>query len=211
MEKLHDFNSFSESRRAAETARLEEEKEAKRNTSAEGFKTLLSEYGVTSITELSEEEKASFFDKLRESVTTEVETELVSRLEEAYTTEGNAFGAARAEAIKNGDKEFTVDGETYPVEDVDADDKENAEEFAGESEEVTEETTEEVTEETTEEVTEAEVKTEEDFREYATTVLKKAFGDEYDEAKATEVIDGILAKCDGDHSKCVGMLQSSLG
>ena len=48
-------------------------------------------------------------------------------------TEGNAFGAARAEAIANGDKEFTVDGETYPVEDVDKEDKENAEEFANES------------------------------------------------------------------------------
>ena len=35
--------------------------------------------------------------------------------------EGNAFSAARAEAIKNGDKEFTVDGKTYPVEDADAD------------------------------------------------------------------------------------------
>lgn len=34
--------------------------------------------------------------------------------------EGNAFSAARAEAIKNGDKEFTVDGKTYPVKDADA-------------------------------------------------------------------------------------------
>lgn len=47
-------------------------------------------------------------------------------------TEGNAFGAARAEAIAKGEKEFTVDGETYPVEDVDQEDKENAEEFANE-------------------------------------------------------------------------------
>lgn len=47
-------------------------------------------------------------------------------------TEGNAFGAARAEAIAKGEKEFTVDGETYPVEDVDKEDKENAEEFANE-------------------------------------------------------------------------------
>ena len=49
-------------------------------------------------------------------------------------TEGNAFGAARAEAIAKGEKEFTVDGETYPVEDVDKEDKENAEEFANEAE-----------------------------------------------------------------------------
>lgn len=50
-----------------------------------------------------------------------------------YIEEGNAFGAARAKAIADGKKEFTVDGETYPVEDVDKEDKENAEEFAAES------------------------------------------------------------------------------
>ena len=43
-------------------------------------------------------------------------------------------------------------------------------------------------------VNEAEVKSDDEFKEYATAVLKKAFGDEYDEAKAGEVIDGILKK-----------------
>lgn len=50
-----------------------------------------------------------------------------------YIEEGNAFGAARAKAIADGEDSFEVDGETYPVEDVDKEDKENAEEFAGES------------------------------------------------------------------------------
>jgi len=50
-----------------------------------------------------------------------------------FIEEGNAFGAARAKAIADGKKEFTVGGETYPVEDVDKEDKENAEEFKGES------------------------------------------------------------------------------
>ena len=49
------------------------------------------------------------------------------------TNEGNAFGAARAKAIADGEDTFEVDGETYPVEDADKEDKENAEEFAGES------------------------------------------------------------------------------
>jgi len=53
--------------------------------------------------------------------------------EEPVIDEGNAFGAARAKAIANGKDEFTVDGETYPVEDADKEDKENAEEFATES------------------------------------------------------------------------------
>ena len=60
-------------------------------------------------------------------------------------------------------------------------------------------------------VTEAEVKSDEEFKEYAMTVLKKAFGDEFDEAKAEEVVDGILKKCDGDYGAAVGMLTSSLG
>ena len=38
-------------------------------------------------------------------------------MEEEEVEEGNAFSGARAEAIKNGEKEFTVDGKTYPVED----------------------------------------------------------------------------------------------
>ena len=60
-------------------------------------------------------------------------------------------------------------------------------------------------------VTEAKINSDEEFKEYATTVLQKAFGEDYDEAKANEVIDGILAKVDGDYGAAVGMLTSSLG
>jgi len=60
-------------------------------------------------------------------------------------------------------------------------------------------------------VNEAEVKSDEEFNEYATTVLQKAFGEEFDEAKAKKVIDGILAKSKGDYGVAVGMLTSSLG
>ena len=61
------------------------------------------------------------------------------------------------------------------------------------------------------EVNEAEIKSDDEFKEYAMTVLKKAFGADFDEAKAGEVADGILKKCDGDYGACVGMLTSSLG
>ena len=44
---------------------------------------------------------------------------------EEEVDEGNAFSGARAEAIKNGEKEFTVDGETYPVEDEEDEIKES--------------------------------------------------------------------------------------
>ena len=47
--------------------------------------------------------------------------------------EGNEFGAERAKAIAAGEDSFEVDGKEFPVKDVDADDKKNAEEFANES------------------------------------------------------------------------------
>ena len=46
--------------------------------------------------------------------------------------EGNAFGAARAEAIAKGEDKFKVGDEEYDVEGVGADDKENAKEYAEE-------------------------------------------------------------------------------
>ena len=59
-------------------------------------------------------------------------------------------------------------------------------------------------------VTEAEIKSDEDFKEYAYSVLKKAFGEEFDQAKADDVVNGILSKSDGDYGKAAGILQSSL-
>jgi len=60
-------------------------------------------------------------------------------------------------------------------------------------------------------VNEAEIKSDVEFKEYAFTVLKKAFGDDFDEVKAEEVVSGILKKSDGDYGAAVGMLTSSLG
>jgi hypothetical protein len=60
-------------------------------------------------------------------------------------------------------------------------------------------------------VNEAEIKSDDEFKEYAFAVLKKAFGDDFDEAKAGDVVDGILSKSDGDYGAAVGMLTGSLG
>jgi hypothetical protein len=60
-------------------------------------------------------------------------------------------------------------------------------------------------------VNEAEVTSDEEFKEYAFAVLQKAFGDDFDEAKGQEIVDGILSKSDGDYGAAVGMLTSSLG
>ena len=60
-------------------------------------------------------------------------------------------------------------------------------------------------------VNEAKVKSDEDFKEYAFTVLGKAFGDKFDEEKAQEVVDGLLSKHGDDYGAAVGALTSSLG
>ena len=58
---------------------------------------------------------------------------------------------------------------------------------------------------------EAEVSSDEEFMEYAKSVLKAAHGDKYDEEKATATAEGILKKADGDYGAAIGMLTSGLG
>ena len=60
-------------------------------------------------------------------------------------------------------------------------------------------------------VYEAEVKSDEEFKEYAFSVLQQAFGDKFDEEKAQEVVDGLLSKHGDDYGAAVGALQSSMG
>ena len=59
-------------------------------------------------------------------------------------------------------------------------------------------------------MSEAKVESDDEFKEYGRKVLKKAFGEDYDEAKADKTIDGILKKADGDYGAAVGILQQSL-
>lgn len=113
MKKIESFKSFSQlQNQLREEARLKEVA-TKREASTAAFNELLSKYNASSINDINEEDIDAFMTEL--------------------TSEGNAFGAARAEAIAKGEKEFEVEGETYPVEDVSAEDEENAEEFANES------------------------------------------------------------------------------
>jgi len=59
-------------------------------------------------------------------------------------------------------------------------------------------------------VNEADIKSDEDFKEYAEVILKKAFGEDYDAEKAKATIDGIIQKNDGDYGAMVGVLQASM-
>ena len=57
-----------------------------------------------------------------------------------------------------------------------------------------------------EEVSEAEITTDDQFQEYAMTILKKAHGDDFDEEKAQKAIDGLKSKFSGDYGAMVGAL-----
>jgi len=62
------------------------------------------------------------------------------------------------------------------------------------------------------EINEEEISNEKEFREYGMTILKKAFGDEFEESRAKAVIDGLIKKygSKGDWGAAVGALQSGL-
>ena len=60
-------------------------------------------------------------------------------------------------------------------------------------------------------ITEKEITSADEFKEYAMAILKDAFGDDFDETKATETADGLLKKYGEDYGAMVGALQSSMG
>jgi len=65
MQKLKSFDQFSTETKISQTRQLEEDKTIKRQNEAETFKTLLAEFNVTSIKELTQEQRVTFFTKLR--------------------------------------------------------------------------------------------------------------------------------------------------
>ena len=60
-------------------------------------------------------------------------------------------------------------------------------------------------------VNEAEVKSDDEFKEFAFTMLKAAFGSEFIQKKAQDIVTGILKKCGDNYGSAVGMLKNSLG
>lgn len=60
------------------------------------------------------------------------------------------------------------------------------------------------------EMNEADIKSDEDFKEYVNTILKQQHPDDFDAEKAKEVADGLLAKKKGnDYGALIGMLNKS--
>ena len=58
---------------------------------------------------------------------------------------------------------------------------------------------------------EKDITSDDQFKEYAMKMLKDAFGADFDEAKATEVADGLISKYGEDYGAMVGALQSTMG
>jgi hypothetical protein len=108
---------------------------------------------------------------------------------ELVVSEGNAFVYAAAKAKQEGKKEFEFNGKTYKVSISDTN----------------------LTEEVEVEINEEDITSDEQFKEYAFKVLKQAFEADFDEAKAQEVVDGILKVAGSNYGEAVGMLTSSLG
>jgi len=65
MQKLKSFQQFATEVQISNTRKIEEEAIAKRSNEAETFKNLLSEFNVTSVKELTEDQRSEFFTKLR--------------------------------------------------------------------------------------------------------------------------------------------------
>lgn len=60
-------------------------------------------------------------------------------------------------------------------------------------------------------VNEADISSKSEFIEYGKKVLKNAHGEDYDEEKAEDTLNGILDDSGEDYGEAVGKLQSSLG
>ena len=90
----------------------------------------------------------------------------------------------------------------------------NISEYMNEALESTPATTIESTESTESTILEAEITSESDFREYARKKFEEAFGDDLDEAKMNETIDGLLEDNKelvekGEWGELVGILNKS--
>ena len=60
-------------------------------------------------------------------------------------------------------------------------------------------------------INEKDITSADQFKEYAMAILKDAFGDDFDEAKATDVANGLIKKYGEDYGAMVGALQSTMG
>lgn len=137
MKNLLSFESFSQHVKSQSEAKMTEQKTQTQKSMSIAFENLLREFDVTNPSEISEENREAFLEKL-----------------------------------------FNADAMN---------------ELAGASKGT--------------KLNEADIKSDDEFREYVNTILKQQHPDDFDEAKAKEVADGLLAKKKGDdYGALIGML-----
>ena len=222
MNPIQSFSSFKAANDSAKETAMEENR---KKEYGEAFATLLKEYGVTSPAELDEEKKAEFFKKIEEVINSKDNpnpegfpppggmSDDVPAPDEEEEDEEEAAAEITAEAHdESGDPEEEdpeEDEEHYK--DAVKDDEEHIDDLEKDMEDDEEKEKDAKDLEEAVVTEEAEVNSDEEFMEYAMTVLKKAFGDKFDESKAKETAEGILSKVDGDYGAAIGMLTSGLG
>lgn len=206
LKHIKNFASFSERLKAQNEEKKIQEKTGAQKEYADFFLKLLQQFDVSSPNELDDAKKKEFFDQVSkgwdkgvtasgekmidESLTEGVEPELIEYATSLSIEERNGFLGTYHSAKRENKTSFEFKGKVYEIKGKKA--------IAPKVNEG--------------EINEADIKDDESFKEYAKEILKKAHGDDYDEAKAEETISGLLAKKEGDdYGKLVGSLQNSLG
>lgn len=197
MNKIQSFQDFSAQRN--EKLKLEQEKamSEERQKDANIVTQTLEEFGATKVADLTEEQKEVLISKLTGKSTEVNEGRFYAfHKGQKHEIEADSMWKAKQKAItdlKVKKKDVGLLAVVNADQHDDFSSGKNAD-FAFENE-----------------LNEADIKSADEFKEYAFDTLKKAFGDDFDEAKAQDVVDGILDKCGDDYGTCVGMLNKSLG
>lgn len=189
---LAKFSKFKKERSVIKEARS---KETKIKNFNKLFNEQLGKLGVSSVADLSEDQ----VNKLLSSLATEtVNEDRMREIEKDVIIAGTPKDAGTEGEVA---KKHTFDSPQTP----DAESEADAEDMkAEESEEVDEANESKVVESD-------EIKSDAEFDKYADEVLKKAHPDDFDEATATKVKDGLKKKYDGDYGAMVGALTSGFG
>ena len=189
---LAKFSKFKKERSVIKEARS---KETKIKNFNKLFNEQLGKLGVSSVADLSEDQ----VNKLLSSLATEtVNEDRMREIEKDVIIAGTPKDAGTEGEVA---KKHTFDSPQTP----DAESEADAEDMkAEESEEVDEANESKVVESD-------EIKSDAEFDKYADEVLKKAHPDDFDEATAKKVKDGLKKKYDGDYGAMVGALTSGFG
>jgi hypothetical protein len=202
---LAKFSKFKKERAAIKEARNKEIKSKRFN---ELFSETLKELGLSSVADLSEEQMNAFLSALKSKKIneSEVNEDRAEEIEMHTMAAGEPRPAGSAGEVN---KEHGFDSPQTPdnaeqakAEDLKAEGDEIEVEVDGVGDEVSVEES---------KIEEAEIKSEKEFDDYADEVLKKAHPDDFDEAIAKKVKDGLKKKYKDDYGAMVGALTSGFG